>query len=141
MTCTSLAWTMPSETGSAWSNGQTASARAPRPGPCSSTLPMARATKTGTSPLAGPRPNGATAWPVGQERSRMDERAEKARDFAAGAGWGDAGFVLLAGDASARRYYRLRRGDATAVIMDAPPALAGSTGRFARMSRWLLANG
>ncbi|GAB3441197.1 aminoglycoside phosphotransferase family protein [Insolitispirillum peregrinum] len=38
------------------------------------------------------------------------------------AGWGDAERSLLAGDASFRKYWRLRRADgATMVIMDAPP--------------------
>lgn len=34
-------------------------------------------------------------------------------------GWQDAGCTLLAGDASARRYYRLRKDGKTAVLMDA----------------------
>lgn len=38
------------------------------------------------------------------------------------AGWDDATREPLAGDASTRRYLRLRRGGATAVLMDAPPA-------------------
>ena len=37
------------------------------------------------------------------------------------AGWGDAGERLLAGDASFRKYFRLRRPRASAVVMDAPP--------------------
>jgi len=41
--------------------------------------------------------------------------------FLAGAGWGDAERGKLAGDASFRRYDRLRRGAGTAVLMDAPP--------------------
>ena len=49
----------------------------------------------------------------------MSERERRA--FAADAGWGDALEVPLAGDASARRYTRLTRGDATAVLMDDPP--------------------
>ena len=43
--------------------------------------------------------------------------------FLAGAGWGDASRGLLAGDASFRRYDRLRRGGARAVLMDAPPPM------------------
>lgn len=42
-------------------------------------------------------------------------------DFVRRAGWGDATELLLAGDASFRRYYRLRRAAGTAVVMDAPP--------------------
>ncbi len=37
------------------------------------------------------------------------------------AGWGEAAVDFLAGDASFRRYYRLRRGTEPAVLMDAPP--------------------
>jgi aminoglycoside/choline kinase family phosphotransferase len=37
------------------------------------------------------------------------------------AGWGDAEHRPLAGDASFRRYIRLVRGQATAMVMDAPP--------------------
>jgi len=42
-------------------------------------------------------------------------------DFIRRAGWGDAGERLLAGDASFRRYFRLSRPRASAVVMDAPP--------------------
>lgn len=48
-------------------------------------------------------------------------RARPRRHFAQAAGWGDATEALLAGDASFRTYYRLRRGADTAVVMDAPP--------------------
>jgi aminoglycoside/choline kinase family phosphotransferase len=41
--------------------------------------------------------------------------------FLAAAGWGDADRRPLADDASFRRYDRLTRGDARAVLMDAPP--------------------
>ena len=41
--------------------------------------------------------------------------------FLSAAGWGDAVIEPLAGDASFRRYERIVRGDATAVLMDAPP--------------------
>lgn len=41
--------------------------------------------------------------------------------FLADAGWADARIVPLAGDASFRRYFRLHRGDETAMLMDAPP--------------------
>ena len=52
----------------------------------------------------------------------MSNRDQLAQDFALRAGWGDAMAGPLAGDASNRRYLRLRRdnGDA-AVLMDAPP--------------------
>ena len=41
--------------------------------------------------------------------------------FLADAGWGDAGRKPLPGDASFRRYVRLRRGRETVMLMDAPP--------------------
>lgn len=41
--------------------------------------------------------------------------------FLAGTGWGDAGREPLPGDASFRRYVRLRRGRETVMLMDAPP--------------------
>ncbi|MGR3914927.1 MAG: phosphotransferase, partial [Gammaproteobacteria bacterium] len=46
-------------------------------------------------------------------------RAEMRRAFIAKHRWHDA--HALRPDASARRYFRLRRGDATALLMDAPP--------------------
>jgi N-acetylmuramate 1-kinase len=44
-----------------------------------------------------------------------------APDFLAAHGWAGADILPLAGDASFRRYFRVRRGDETAVLMDAPP--------------------
>lgn len=53
------------------------------------------------------------------------------------AGWGDSWLVPLAGDASARRYFRLHHPDgARAVLMDAPP---GSMGAYLSMTDWLRA--
>jgi aminoglycoside/choline kinase family phosphotransferase len=49
------------------------------------------------------------------------ERDRLRADFVRRAGWGDAGERLLAGDASFRKYYRLSRPRASAVVMDAPP--------------------
>lgn len=43
------------------------------------------------------------------------------RTFLAASGWGAAAIAPLAGDASFRRYFRLRRAGETAVLMDAPP--------------------
>ena len=40
--------------------------------------------------------------------------------FLAAAGWGDSVVEPLAGDASFRRYFRIRSGDRTAMLMDAP---------------------
>ena len=64
------------------------------------------------------------------------DRERRCRAFVADAGWGDAAYAPLAGDASARRYARLTRGDETAVLMDdAPPA--HSVGAFVRIARLL----
>jgi aminoglycoside/choline kinase family phosphotransferase len=49
------------------------------------------------------------------------ERDRLRAEFSHRAGWADARERLLAGDASFRKYFRLAREGATAVIMDAPP--------------------
>lgn len=46
--------------------------------------------------------------------------------FLARHGWDGAAIAPLAGDASFRRYFRVNRGNATAVLMDAPPHLEDS---------------
>ena len=69
-----------------------------------------------------------------QDRDR--DREWRCRAFAARAGWGDAARAPLAGDASARRYARLTRGDETAVLMDDPPP-GHSVGAFVRIARLL----
>ena len=48
-------------------------------------------------------------------------RAQAVNAFLGGAGWGGAEREPLPNDASFRRYTRLRRGTATAMLMDAPP--------------------
>ena len=60
--------------------------------------------------------------------------------FLALAGWDNAAIEPLAGDASFRRYFRVRRGDATAMLMDAPPPNEDPQ-PFLRAARWLDANG
>ena len=54
--------------------------------------------------------------------------------------WGDAESLPLAPDASFRRYLRLRRGDACAMLMDAPPP-AEDAGAFVSLTRHLEAIG
>lgn len=44
-----------------------------------------------------------------------------AEEFLAAHGWGGAQILPLAGDASFRRYFRVRHGERAAVLMDAPP--------------------
>jgi len=56
------------------------------------------------------------------------------------AGWQDAAIEPLAGDASFRRYFRIRRGDETAMLMDAPPPNEDPA-PFLRAARWLETNG
>jgi aminoglycoside/choline kinase family phosphotransferase len=61
--------------------------------------------------------------------------------FLANAGWADAGIEPLAGDASFRRYFRLRRASGkTAMLMDAPPPNEDPQ-PFLRAAKWLEANG
>jgi N-acetylmuramate 1-kinase len=61
-------------------------------------------------------------------------------DFLARAGWPGAGIEPLPGDASFRRYFRIRRGERTAMLMDAPPPNEDPA-PFLRAARWLDANG
>lgn len=53
------------------------------------------------------------------------------------AGWGDANRQFLAGDASDRSYERLRRGDQTAVLMDAPPGKGDDPADFLKIATHL----
>jgi len=61
------------------------------------------------------------------------------RGFLAAAGWGNAGIAPLAGDASNRRYFRLRLGHRRAILMDA--ASDGRTRAFVAIGAGLLALG
>ncbi|SHI67233.1 hypothetical protein SAMN04488012_102233 [Palleronia salina] len=63
----------------------------------------------------------------------MTERVPQIDAFLRGAGWDDAVRMDLAGDASARRYLRLSRDDATAILMDAPPDTCGRQNAFLRL--------
>lgn len=61
--------------------------------------------------------------------------------FLSAAGWSDAVVEPLAGDASFRRYFRLRRENGkTAMLMDAPPPDEDPQ-PFLRAAKWLDANG
>jgi hypothetical protein len=68
----------------------------------------------------------------------MSERNMLRAGFVARAGWADARESLLAGDASFRKYFRLRRAGGTAVVMDSPAAHE-PVGPFVRIGRHLLA--
>jgi aminoglycoside/choline kinase family phosphotransferase len=63
-----------------------------------------------------------------------------AEPFLASAGWAGAAVEPLLGDASFRRYFRIRRGEESAMLMDAPPP-AENPEPFLRAARWLDANG
>lgn len=60
--------------------------------------------------------------------------------FLARAGWNGASIEPLAGDASFRRYFRVRRGEDSAMLMDAPPPNEDPA-PFLRAAKWLDANG
>lgn len=60
--------------------------------------------------------------PAGVAAPIPDRQAARA-EFLAKAGWGDAMPAMLAGDASFRRYYRLKIAERRAVLMDAPPPM------------------
>jgi aminoglycoside/choline kinase family phosphotransferase len=60
--------------------------------------------------------------------------------FLAAHGWDGAEIRPLAGDASFRRYFRVRRGEERAVLMDAPPPHE-HPGPFVAAAEWLAAAG
>jgi aminoglycoside/choline kinase family phosphotransferase len=60
--------------------------------------------------------------------------------FLAAAGWSGCAIEPLAGDASFRRYFRIRNGELTAMLMDAPPP-DEDPGPFLRAAKWLDTNG
>ena len=62
-------------------------------------------------------------------------------DFLASSGWGDAQIEVIPGDASFRRYFRVRKGDgSTAMLMFAPPPHEDPQ-PFFLVAHWLSANG
>jgi hypothetical protein len=63
-----------------------------------------------------------------------------APEFLAAAGWAGAEILPLAGDASFRRYFRVVRGDQSAVLMDAPPPHEDPR-PFIAMAEWLSGKG
>ncbi len=60
--------------------------------------------------------------------------------FLVSAGWDGAEILPLAGDASFRRYFRVVKGDARAVLMDAPPPHEDPR-PFVSVAEWLSAHG
>ena len=71
----------------------------------------------------------------------MSDRPAAIDGFLAAAGWGDARRAPLPGDASHRRYVRLDRDGATAMLMDAPPETGEDTRPFVALADWLTARG
>src|SRR5690349_20885308 len=63
-----------------------------------------------------------------------------ADEFLASCGWQGAEIVPLAGDASFRRYFRVVRGDRSAVLMDAPPPHEDPR-PFISVAEWLTGRG
>jgi aminoglycoside/choline kinase family phosphotransferase len=68
-------------------------------------------------------------------------RTAEIAGFLAAEGWGDATRAPLAGDASARRYERLRRDGRRAILMDVPPQSGLTVCPFLAVDRWLRAAG
>ena len=66
----------------------------------------------------------------------MNDLPDGADTFLADAGWGSARAEALTGDASFRRYWRLTRGDDSALLMHAPPPNEDIR-PFVRADRWL----
>jgi N-acetylmuramate 1-kinase len=60
--------------------------------------------------------------------------------FLADAGWAGAAIEPLVADASFRRYFRIRKGDRSAMLMDAPPPNEDPA-PFLRAAKWLDSNG
>jgi N-acetylmuramate 1-kinase len=71
----------------------------------------------------------------------MTPRDALIAEFLAGARWTDAKLEPLAGDASNRRYLRLARGRAKAVLMDAPPERGEDVRPFLAVTEWLRGRG
>jgi aminoglycoside/choline kinase family phosphotransferase len=71
----------------------------------------------------------------------MSELPEGLHPFIENAGWADAAIEPLPGDASFRRYFRLRREDgSTSMLMHAPPPHEDPQ-PFLLVAQWLTANG
>lgn len=69
----------------------------------------------------------------------MSELPDGITEFLGSAGWAGADIAPLAGDASFRRYFRLRNGDARAMLMYAPPP-EEDPAPFLHVAKWLSEN-
>jgi aminoglycoside/choline kinase family phosphotransferase len=69
-------------------------------------------------------------------------RTEQMSGFLANTGWAQATQIVVAGDASNRKYTRLTQADgSTAILMDAPPDKGEDVRPFVRIAQYLTANG
>ena len=68
------------------------------------------------------------------------DKPEGLEEFLEKAGWGGAAVEPLPGDASFRRYFRIRNGSRSAMLMDAPPPNE-DPGPFLDVGRWLAEHG
>ena len=71
----------------------------------------------------------------------QDERTQRLHDFAATAGCDPRSLVMIAGDASNRKYYRGRRDGTSVIVMDAPPERGEDVRPFVNVAEWLSARG
>ncbi len=74
------------------------------------------------------------------ELTTRDPIPADAEAFLVQAGWGGAGIVPLDGDASFRRYFRVKGAAGSAMLMDAPPPHEDPA-PYLRAAKWLDANG
>ncbi|MCT2558234.1 phosphotransferase [Tsuneonella sp. YG55] len=70
----------------------------------------------------------------------MNSLPEGLVDFLARSGWADAAIDPIPGDASFRRYFRVRSGDRKAMLMHAPPPHE-DPGPFIHVANWLSSSG
>lgn len=71
----------------------------------------------------------------------MDKREDQRNQFLAENGWRDCEKIPLAGDASPRKYFSLKDGTKTALLMDTPIELCSELNSFIEISEYLLAHG
>jgi aminoglycoside/choline kinase family phosphotransferase len=71
----------------------------------------------------------------------MCDRAKLISDFVDKTIWKDWQRIPIQGDASVRRYWRLRHGTQNVILMDDPPELGGNTMPFAFIATYLQSNG
>ena len=90
------------------------------------------------APVAGGAARDVSLSGQGTDWPDLPRAVQRAR-FVADAGWAEARVQVLAGDASARRYYRLWADTHSAILMDDPPP--GSLPAYLAMTDWLRARG